>query len=167
VATQKVGAGPFGLATIALACLCAVAIGRRWRARAAADARAGDAPAADAGAATWSPALLTEVLWWIALTLALRSFFEPVMVSYYPWPPMAVALIAAATLSWPRLFAAGIVAGGLTAAAQGPSHAVWVWWVPIVAGLAVLRLICRPKASARPAPLVREPVTHRQGLAAP
>ena len=86
----------------------------------------------------WSPALLADVLWWVALTLALRSFFEPVMVSYYPWPPMAVALIPAATLSWPRLFAAGVVAGGLTAAAQGPSHAVWIWWVPIVAGLVVL-----------------------------
>ena len=85
------------------------------------------------------------MLWWVALTLALRSFFEPVMVSYYPWPPMAVALIAAATLSWPRLFAAGLLAGGLTAAAQGPSHAVWIWWVPIVAGLAVLLLICCPR----------------------
>src|SRR3984885_7769124 len=98
MANQNVAAGPFRLATIVLACLCAVAIGRRWRARAAADASAGDATAADAGAATWSPALLTEGLWGVALTLALRSFFEPVMVSYYPWPPMAVALIAAATL---------------------------------------------------------------------
>jgi hypothetical protein len=98
------------------------------------------------------------VLWWVALTLALRSFFEPVMVSYYPWPPMAVALIAAATLSWPRLFTAGILAGGLTAAAQGPSHAVWIWWVPIVAGLVVLLVFCWPKASARSAALVPEPV---------
>jgi hypothetical protein len=164
MANQNVAAGPFRLATIALACLCAVAIGRRWRARAAADAGAGDATAAGAvdataaGAATWSAALLTEVLWWVALTLALRSFFEPVMVSYYPWPPMAVALIAAATLSWPRLVAACVLAGGLTAAAQGPSHAVWIWWVPIVAGLVVLLALARPRATIRPAPLVREPV---------
>src|SRR3984885_8632259 len=162
VATQKVGAGPFGLAPIVLACLCAVAIGRRWRARAAADARAGDATAADAGAATWSPALLTEVLWWVALTLALRSFFEPVMVSYYPWPTMAVALIAAATLSWPRRGDACVLAGGVTAAAQGPSHAVWIWWVPIVAGLVVLLALARPRARIRPAPLVREPVITRK-----
>jgi hypothetical protein len=162
MANQNVAAGPFRLATIALACLCAVAIGRRWRARAAADASAGDATAADAGAATWSPALLTEVLWWVALTLALRSFFEPVMVSYYPWPPMAVALIAAATLSWPRLVAACVLAGGLTAAAQGPSHAVWIWWVPIVAGLVVLLALARPRATIRPAPLVREPVITRE-----
>ena len=102
--------------------------------------------------------MLASVLWWAALTLALRSFFEPVMVSYYPWPPMAVALIAAATLSWPRLVAASVLAGGLTAAAQGPSHAVWIWWVPIVAGLVVLLALARPRASIRPAPLVREPV---------
>jgi hypothetical protein len=161
LANQNVAAGPFRLATIVLACLCALAIRRRWRDRAAADASAGDANRGDA--ATWSTGLLTEVLWWVALALALRSFFEPVMVSYYPWPPMAVALIPAATLSWPRLVAAGVLAGGLTAAAQGPSHAVWIWWVPIVAGLVVLLALARPRASIRPAPLIREPVITRKG----
>jgi hypothetical protein len=161
LANQNVAAGPFRLATIVLACLCALAIRRRWRDRAAADATAGDANPGNA--ATWSTGLLTEVLWWIALALALRSFFEPVMVSYYPWPPMAVALIPAATLSWPRLVAAGVLAGGLTAAAQGPSHAVWIWWVPIVAGLVVLLALARPRASIRPAPLIREPVITRKG----
>jgi hypothetical protein len=91
------------------------------------------------------------VLWWIAFALALRSFFEPVMVSYYPWPPMAVALIPAATFGWPRLLAAGVLAGGLTAAAQGPSHTVWIWWLPIVAGLIVLLALCRPRRR-RPRP---------------
>jgi hypothetical protein len=72
---------------------------------------------------------------------------------------MAVALIPAATLSWPRLLAAGVLAGGLTGAAQGPSHAVWIWWVPIVAGLVVLLALARPRARIRPAPLIRETVT--------
>jgi hypothetical protein len=146
MANQNVAAGPFRLATIVLACLCALAIRRRWQARVAA--------AADAEPSVWSARLLTEVLWWVALTLALRSFFEPVMVSYYPWPPMAVALIPAATLTWPRLVAAGVLAGGLTAAAQGPSHAVWIWWVPIVAGLVVLLALARPDRARRPAPLL-------------
>jgi hypothetical protein len=146
-----------------LACLCALAIRRRWQSRAittgANGAISGSGNAVSSGdAATWSTALLTEVLWWVALTLALRSFFEPVMVSYYPWPPMAVALIPAATLSWPRLVAVGVLAGGLTAAAQGPSHSVWIWWVPVVAGLVVLLALARPTATIRPAPLVREPV---------
>jgi len=159
MAGQNVAAGPFRLATILLACLCALAVRRHWQSRMS---LAGEASPAGAGwrdGAAWPAALLADVLWWVALTLALRSFFEPVMVSYYPWPPMAVALIAAATLSWTRLFAAGLLAGGLTAAAQGPSHAVWIWWVPIVAGLAVLLAICWPKASVRPAALIREPVT--------
>ncbi len=146
MAGQNVAAGPFRLATIVLACLFAVLIRRYWQSRGQWPGESG----------RWTAALLADVLWWAALTLALRSFFEPVMVSYYPWPPMAVALIPAATLSWPRLLAAGVVAGGLTAAAQGPSHAVWIWWVPLVAGLVVLLLIARPRAGqAAPAvPLV-------------
>src|ERR1700761_6441716 len=144
LANQNVAAGPFRLATIVLPCPRAVAVRRGWhvrtRDRAAAETSGG-----------WSAALLTDVLWWVALTLALRSFFEPVMVSYYPWPPMAVALIPAATLSWPRLVAAGVLGGGLTAAAQGPSHAVLIWWVPIVAGLVVLLALARPARDEVPA----------------
>ena len=147
MANQNVAAGPFRLATIVLACLCALAIRRRWQARLA-------EPPGSQDTACWSAALLTEVLWWVALTLALRSFFEPVMVSYYPWPPMAVALIPAATLSWPRLIAAGLLAGGLTAAAQGPSHAVWIWWVPIVAGLIVLLALTHPIRTREPVALL-------------
>jgi hypothetical protein len=122
IANQNVAAGPFRLATIVLACLCALAIRRRWQARVA---TAADAETSGY-AAVWSAQLLTEVLWWVALTLALRSFFEPVMVSYYPWPPMAVALIPAATLSW----------------------------VPIVAGLVVLLALAHPVRARRPMPLL-------------
>jgi hypothetical protein len=168
---QNVAAGPFRLATIVLACLCALAVRRYWQARAAreadGDAVAEGAPwsadpwsAAPWSAAPWSAPLLTDLLWWVAVTLALRSFFEPVMVSYYPWPPMAVALIAAATLGWRRLFAAGLVAGGLTAAAQGPSHAVWIWWVPLVAGLVVLLALSWPgrgMTAEEPTPPASEP----------
>jgi hypothetical protein len=142
LAGQNVAAGPFRLATIVLACLCALAVRRRWQAVAADDS------------SLWSAELLVHLLWWTALALALRSFFEPVMVSYYPWPPMAVALIPAATLSWSRLVAAGVVAGGLTAAAQGPSHAVWIWWVPIVAGLVVLLALAWPGSAGRTVPVL-------------
>jgi hypothetical protein len=69
------------------------------------------------------------------------------MVSYYPWPPMAVALIPAAALGWRRLILSGFLAGGLTAAAQGPSHDDWIWWAPIVAGLILLLALARgPRA---------------------
>jgi hypothetical protein len=167
LAGQNVAAGPFRLATIAAACLCALVIRHRWRARLSGRPNreisdisgAVDPPG---GSPEWPVALLAEVLWWVAFTLALRSFFEPVMVSYYPWPPMAVALIPAATVSWSRLLGVGVLGGGLTAAAQGPSHAVWIWWVPIVAGLVVLLALSRPRASIRLAPLVRRPVTTRE-----
>ena len=178
LANQNVAAGPFRLATIAVACLCALVIRQRWQARltepqndemlterqnyeipeipeisdTADRADTADRPGSPdrPGPPGWPTALLADVLWWVAFTLALRSFFEPVMVSYYPWPPMAVALIPAATLSWRRLVAVGLVAGGLTAAAQGPSHAIWIWWVPIVAGLAILLALARPWRSVRP-----------------
>jgi hypothetical protein len=137
IANHNVAAGPFRLATIVLACLCAVAVRRRWADR-----------IGQQDYARWPSELLATALWWVAFTLALRSFFEPVMVSYYPWPPMAVALIPAATLGWRRLLAAGLLAGLLTGAAQGPSHDYWIWWAPIVAGLVVLLAIAWPSAVA-------------------
>ncbi len=164
MAGQNVAAGPFRLATIVLACLCALVIRHRWRARLSERPNREISDISDAedprgGSPGWPVELLAEVLWWVAFALALRSFFEPVMVSYYPWPPMAVALIPAATMSWSRLLGVGVLAGGLTAAAQGPSHAVWIWWVPIVAGLVVLLALSRPRASIDLAPLVRRRVT--------
>jgi hypothetical protein len=158
MSSTNVAAGPARLATIVLACCCALAVRRRWLAQLTA-AQARPAPAPDggppgggiAGGAHWWPAaLLADVLWWTALALALRSFFEPVMVSYYPWPPLAVALIPAATLSWPRLLSAGVVAGGVTAMAQGPSHSPWIWWLPLVAALALMLAVSRPWRLPRP-----------------
>jgi hypothetical protein len=125
---EKVAAGPARAVTIVLACCCALLVRRRWLASVS---------------VAWPTAMLADVLWWVALTLALRSFFEPVMVSYYPWPALAVALIPASP-RWRRLIAASVIAGGLTAATQGSSHDVWIWWVPLVTGLAVLLAVARP-----------------------
>ena len=163
LANHNVAAGPFRLATILLACICAVAVRRRWLARpppaasgppgspgdltAVSDVPAPETAVTPGEAGAWPNALLADILWWAALALALRSFFEPVMVSYYPWPPMAFALIPAAALGWKRLIASGLLAGGLTAAAQGPSHSAWIWWAPIVAGLIVLLALARPRLS--------------------
>jgi hypothetical protein len=136
----NVSAGPARAVTILLACCCALLLRRRWLAVVSAAPRVTSSPDA---MASWPTAVLADVLWWVALTLALRSFFEPVMVSYYPWPVLAVALIPAA-LGWRRLIAATVVAGALTAAAQGPSHNVWIWWAPLVAGLILLLAVARP-----------------------
>ena len=61
-----------------------------------------------------------------------------------------MALIPAATLSWPRLIGASVLAGGLTAAAQGPSHDVWIWWAPLVAGLALMLALAYPRPGGAP-----------------
>ena len=74
-----VAAGPARALAVLAACGCAVAAGRRW------------GTAVQGG--EWSPETLARLLWWVAVALALRSVFEPVMVAYYVWPALAVALI--------------------------------------------------------------------------
>ncbi len=93
---QAVAAGPARILAILVACGCALVAGRRWRA---------------ARGSRWSQDTLGEVLWWTAVALGLRSVFEPVMVAYYLWPALAVALIAASR-SWSRLIPASAAAVG-------------------------------------------------------
>jgi hypothetical protein len=152
MAGGNVAAGPFRLATIALACLCAVVVRRRLYRRLGEGQPHGsgglDSGGLDSGGlerGEWPGPVLTEVLWWMALGLALRSFFEPVMVSYYPWPPLAVALIPAAAGGWVRLAVVAVTAGGVTAQGQGPWHNVWAWWVPIVGGLLLVLGVAWPR----------------------
>ena len=127
-----VAAGPARALTILLACCCALALRRRWHA----------ARAMSPGG-IWSSGFLCDVLWWSALALALRSFFEPVMVSYYLWPVLAAGLIPTATLTWRRLIAASVVASAVTGLAQGSWHNVWLWWLPVIAGLIALLALGR------------------------
>ena len=113
----QVAAGPFRIAAIVVACGCALLAARRWRTY--------------PPAAPWPPQMLQELLWWTAAALALRSVFEPVMVAYYLWPPLAVALIAAAR-SWSRLLPAGVAATVLTFFSQIQWHNPWTWWLPMI-----------------------------------
>jgi len=136
----QVAAGPARILAIAAAVGCALVVARRWR------------RARPAG--RWSREALTELLWWTAVTLAIRSAFEPVMVAYYLWPPLAVALAAAAR-DWSRLLPAGATAVGLTFFSQVQWHNPWSWWTPMVAGLALTLYFARPRFTrARPAPQV-------------
>ncbi|HEV3288517.1 MAG TPA: hypothetical protein VG123_05955 [Streptosporangiaceae bacterium] len=123
-----VAAGPARVLTILVACGCALVAGRRWRA------------ARQAG--RWSTATLTELLWWAALGLALRSLFEPVMVAYYLWPPLALVLIPAAA-NWLSLITTSVIAGLLTFGSQVSWRGPWSWWVPMVTGLGLALLAAR------------------------
>ena len=84
------------------------------------------------------------------MTLAIRSAFEPVMVAYYLWPPLAVALAAAAK-DWSRLLPVGCTAVGLTFFSQVSWHDPWSWWTPMIAGLALALFFARP-TPRRPGP---------------
>jgi energy-coupling factor transporter transmembrane protein EcfT len=103
-------------------------VARRWRA-----ARPGG---------RWGHQALGELLWWTAVALSLRSVFEPVMVAYYLWPPLAVALVAAAR-DWSRLVPTGCVAVVLTFVSQAQWHNPWIWWTPMVMGLALALYFAR------------------------
>jgi hypothetical protein len=127
MSSGQVAAGPARILAIVVACGCALVVARRWRART--DGR-------------WGYEALGELLWWIAVTLALRSVFEPVMVAYYLWPPLAVALVAAAR-DWSRLLPTGCVAVVLTFFSQIQWRNPWSWWTPMVIGLALALFFAR------------------------
>ena len=127
---DQVAAGPARILAIVAACGCAMVAARRWRATRA--------------AGQWSQETLRELLWWTAVALALRSVFEPVMVAYYLWPPLAVALIVASK-HWARLVPTGCVVVGLTFFSQVGWRNPWSWWTPMVTGLALALFFARGK----------------------
>ena len=145
MAGGSVAAGPARAVAILVACVCAAGTYRRWQ------------TARLAGA--WRPDDLAALLWWIAVALAMRTVFEPVMVSYYVWPPLAVALVAASR-GWMRLIPATITAVVLTWLAQGSWRNPWVWWTPVVVVLGLTLAAARPRRSpaARPGALPAQPV---------
>jgi hypothetical protein len=129
----SVAAGPARALAVLVACGCAAITWRRWR-----TARL---------AGMWRPDDLAALLWWVAVTLALRTAFEPVMVSYYVWPPLAVALVAASR-DWLRLLPTAVTATVLTFLSQVSWRNPWVWWTPIVVVLALTLVSARPRRLA-------------------
>ena len=155
----QVAAGPARILAIVVACGCGLIAARRWRpVRLAAESRP-TPPGGQAGA-RWRPEMLQDVLWWTAIALALRSAFEPVMVAYYLWPPLAVALIAASR-DWARLLPVGVVATVLTFFSQVQWHNPWAWWVPMITLLGLTLFFARAKSGrarlATPPQVLPEP----------
>ncbi|MDQ2812477.1 MAG: hypothetical protein M3Z75_11560 [Actinomycetota bacterium] len=135
LAGGQVAAGPARILAIAVACGCGLAAGR-LRQAAGADTR-------------WTMQMLQELLWWAAVALALRSVFEPVMVAYYLWPPLALALIVASS-RWSRLLGAAIAAIALTFLAQIGWRNPWSWWLPMITILGLTLYLARGKRVKRP-----------------
>jgi len=99
-----------------------------------------------AGAARTAPRL-QDLLWWIALALAIRCVVESVMVAYYVWPALAVAL-ASATARWSRLVAAAVFSSALTFLAQLPWPGRWGWWAMVLAGLFLVLAAARGRRTS-------------------
>jgi hypothetical protein len=154
LADDQVAAGPARILALVAACGCGLLAWRTWRTR--------ETPPSATGSTGWSPDRLQEVLWWTAVALALRSVFEPVMVAYYLWPPLAVALIPASR-DWTRLLGAGVTAVALTFFSQIHWHNPWSWWTPMIAILALTLFLARPRrvsqgrVSRAPAQVLPEP----------
>lgn len=123
-----VAGGPGRVLAIIAACGCAVAARRRWAA-----VRRGGA---------WDPRMLEDLVWWAALALALRSAFESVMVAYYVWPTLALA-VAAAGRNWPRMVATSAAAVLVTFLSQGTWRDPWTWWLPMITGLGLTLFLAR------------------------
>ncbi len=133
-----VAGGPGRLLAIVFACGCAVGYAHRRR--------------PEPGACGLRPPEDTELLWWVAATLAIRCLFESVMVAYYVWPSLAVALLVAAD-RWGRLIPTGIAAAAVTFTSQASWRNPWGWWSLIVVGLALTLYSARiPVAKLRNAP---------------
>jgi hypothetical protein len=86
------------------------------------------------------PSLLGFV-WLGALALALRCFFESVMVPFYLGPPFALILLACAAASGGRRLA--VATGAMVVGTVLAFHRLgeWSYWLPMVALLA-LGLAC-------------------------
>jgi hypothetical protein len=136
LADGQVAAGPARILSLVAACGCGLLAWHSWRARGTVTGATGDSG--------WSQEKLQEVLWWTAVALALRSVFEPVMVAYYLWPPLALALIPASR-DWARLLGAGTTAVVLTFFSQVHWHNPWSWWTPMTAILALTLFLARPR----------------------
>ncbi len=128
-----VAAGPSRALAVLLACLCGVIVARRWR-------------TAAHPVCAWDAAALERLLWWVAMALTFRCVFETVMVAYYVWPTLAVALVAAAR-GRRRLPATALFAVFVTFIAQVPWRGAWLWWGITVIGLGLTLYASRPRST--------------------
>jgi hypothetical protein len=89
---------------------------------------------------------VAQVIWLVALALALRCVFESVMDPYYVWPPLAVALILAVRDR--RRFLVFLVSAAAVTVWSYRHTGPWAYWLPIVVLLGVC-LVCALPGSWR------------------
>jgi len=126
LAGGAVAGGPGRVVAVLLACAFALVVRRTL-----ASTRTGD---------PWTLQTLRDLLWWTAAALAVRCAFEPVMVAFYLWPGLAVALIAS-TWNWRALITTSAMAVIVSFGAQSEWRSPWGWWGLMVSGLALTLLL--------------------------
>jgi hypothetical protein len=89
------------------------------------------------------PQDMVRLVWLCAVILAARCFFEAVMCPYYLAPPLFLGLIMSSRRHGRHFWMATIIALGITVYAYF-RLSPWVWWTPIIAGLAVVLALGYP-----------------------
>jgi hypothetical protein len=100
------------------------------------------------------------IAWAVALALALRIYFEPVMDAYYAWPALAVGLVVAAR-GHHRRFVVSIAIAMLTTVVAQWRLGWFPWWVIDVGGTTALLVV-----ASRPQPLATSGKDAAQGAVA-
>jgi len=90
-----------------------------------------------------------RLLWLAAAVLASRCCFEAVMTPYYLAPPLFLALVLASRQGFRRFWPAAIISLEVTVFAYHHLNP-WVWWLPIVAGLAGILALGYPDDLTEP-----------------
>jgi hypothetical protein len=123
----KVAAGPGRLVAVILAC----AVGwwsRRWRDR---------------------PEMIVLA---VAFTLALRCFTESVMVAFYVWPALAIALVVVLRATTWRWIAGVLIAVAVTVCSDF-RLGEWAWWGSVSGGIVLVLGAGIPSRLRRPMPI--------------
>ncbi len=90
-----------------------------------------------------------KILWLAAAILSARCFFEAVMCPYYLAPPLFLAMVLVACSNRRRFGAAVMVTAAVSVFAY--YHlSPWMWWLPVVAGLAAVLALGYPSAAQIP-----------------
>jgi len=89
------------------------------------------------------------VVWIVALCFAIRTLFEAVMVAYYIWPALALALVVAARATRARFAAACALSSFATMFALLGWQGEWAWWSVLVVCIGTTLVAAWPVPNAR------------------
>jgi len=101
---------------------------------------------------------LGPVLLVMAACFALRVLSEPVMVAYYVWPVLALALVAASAVGSRRLAATGAVAVFATVFGGAAWRGNWSWWAIEVGCVAAALALAVPGSSRHVPDTIPDPI---------